>query len=432
MKSVGFGVHALSTFATVAMLSGCGGSGTPLSPSPAVVTPDRMHAPEYSLIYGFKGGKDGAYPRAGVTNVNGTLYGTTAGGGNHRCGRRGGCGTVYRIKESGKETVLYRFKGGPADGEGPRSLFNVNGTLYGTTGTGGTYGNGTVFAMTTSGRETVLYSFKGAPADGAQPLAPLLNVNGTLYSTTWAGGAYSCSSYGGCGTVFSITPSGKETVLYSFKGSKTDGQNPDGGLVYVNGTLYGTTHGGGPNCFFGVGAVCGTVFSITPSGKETVLYSFKGGTTDGQNPDAGLIYVKGALYGTTTGAGAYNLGTVFTITPSGTETVLHSFGNGYDGAVPQTSLVYVRGKLYGTTMEGGASCGSTFAGCGTVFSITPSGKETVLHSFKGRSTDGQDPVGDLINVNGTLYGTTYLGGSVYCPPSSSYYFGCGSLFALKP
>jgi uncharacterized repeat protein (TIGR03803 family) len=421
MKSVGFGGCALSTFAAVAMLSGCGGSGV-LSPSPAGVKPNLRHAPEYSLIYGFKGGKDGADPEAGVINVNGTLYGTALGG-HPRCARKGDCGTFYRIKASGKETVLYRFKGAPADGEGPRSLLNVNGTLYGTTVLGGTYEQGTVFAITTSGKETVLYSFKGGPADGASPVGPLLNVNGTLYGTTVNGGVYSCSPYSGCGTVFSITPSGKETVLYSFKGGPEDGANPDAGLIDVNGTLYGTTYGGGAH---------GTVFSITLSGQETVRYSFKGGTTDGQNPEAGLINVNGTLYGTTTGAGAYNLGTVFAITPSGKETVLHSFGSGYDGAVPQTSLVYVRGKLYGTTEEGGASCGSTFAGCGTVFSITTSGKETVLHSFGGRSADGQDPVGDLINANDTLYGTTRLGGSVYCTFSYSYYFGCGSVFSLNP
>ncbi len=360
MKSAGFGGCAASAFAAVAMLSGCGGGTViPLSSSPAGAKPDRMHAPVYGLLYSFHGfGHDGAYPAAGVISVNGTLYGTTRVGGGHGCRFREGCGTVYRIKASGKETVLHRFKGGPADGEAPvASLLNVNGTLYGTTALGGTYGNGTVFAITKSGHETVLYSFKGEP-DGAHPQAPLLNVNGTFYGTTDAGGAYSCSSYfgGGCGTVFSITPPGQETVLYSFKGATTDGQNPDARLINVNGTLYGTTHGGGgKHCFFGVGAVCGTVFSITPSGKESVLYVFKGGTTDGQNPDAGLINVNGTLYGTTTGAGAYNFGTVFSITPSGTETVLHSFG-GYDGAVPQTDLVYVRGKLYGTTETGGGHC----------------------------------------------------------------------------
>jgi uncharacterized repeat protein (TIGR03803 family) len=431
MKNVGFGGCALTAFAAVAMLSGCGGSGVPLSPSPTGVKPNLRHAPEYSLIYGFKGGKDGAYPRAGVINVNGTLYGATSGGG-HRCEHRAACGTVYRIKASGKETVLYRFKGGPADGGAPNSLLNVNGTLYGTAAAG-TYGNGTVFAITKSGQETVLYSFKGAPADGASPVGPLLNVNGTLYGTTFAGGAYYCKFYGGCGTVFSITPAGRETVLYSFKGATTDGANPDAGLINLNGTLYGTTRRGGAYCSKTTAdAPCGTVFSITPSGKETVLYSFKGGTTDGQSPDAGLIYANGNLYGTATGAGAYNLGTVFAITPSGTETTLHSFGNGNDGAVPQTRLIYVRGKLYGTTEEGGVSCGSTFAGCGTVFSITPSGKENVLHSFGGRSADGQDPIGDLINVNDTLYGTTRLGGSVYCTFSYSYYFGCGSVFSLNP
>jgi uncharacterized repeat protein (TIGR03803 family) len=366
--------YAVSIGAAIAMLSGCGGGyGVPFSPSPAGVTPDRTRDPVYTLIYGFKGGKDSAYPEAGVINVNGTLYGTTRVGGGHGCEYREGCGTVYQIKASGKETVLHRFKSGPADGDAPvASLLNVDGTLYGTTVAGGPYNCpyygtcGTVFSITPFGKETVLYSFKGGPLDGKQPGASLLNVNGTLYGTTRAGGAYNCSVYGTCGTVFSITPSGKETVLYSFKGGTTDGANPWAGLINVNGTLYGTTNRGGAYCS-GVSPPCGTVFSITPSGKETVLYSFKGGTTDGQNPKAGLTYVEGRLYGTTTGGGRHNRGTVFAIKPSGTETVLHSFkGRRTDGQNPQTGLVYVRGKLYGTTEEG----------AGTAVTITAAERST--------------------------------------------------------
>ncbi len=423
MKSVELGGCGLSTFAVIAMLSGCsGGGGSPLTPSPAGVAAERTHTRHaYRVLYSFKGGSDGAFPSASLTNVNGTFYGTTTQGGLG-CGSSG-CGTIYSIKASGKETVLHRFKGGPADGQAPQaSLLNVNGILYGTTAAGGTYGNGTVFAITKSGRETVLYSFKGGPADGAIPSASLLDVNGMLYGTTVNGGA-SCSGSHGCGTVFSITTSGKETLLYSFKSGKTDGQFPYAGLVNVKGELYGTTNWGGANCKKGL--ACGTVFSITRSGKETVRYSFKGGA-DGQNPQAALIDVKDKLYGTVTGLGAYcRCGTVFAVTPSGTETVLQSFdGYSYDGAVPQAALLDMRGTLYGTTRGGG----SYSYGEGTIFEISTSGKEHVLHSFD--YPDGVYPVASLINIKGTLYGTASQGGSDYCPNSS--YYGCGTVFALKP
>jgi uncharacterized repeat protein (TIGR03803 family) len=225
-------------------------------------------------------------------------------------------------------------------------------------------------------------------------------VNGTLYGTS-GGGA------NGKGTVFSITPSGKEQVLYSFRGG-TDGAGPAAGVTDVKGTLYGTTEGGGAYSTYYVGPA-GTVFSVTPSGKEKVLHSFGLGK-DGIQPQAGLVEVKGTLYGTTgvggSGAcGRVGCGTVFSITPSGRETVLHSF-NGSDGQDPSATLLNVNGTLYGTTYIGGAY------GCGTVFSITLSGYETVVYSFGGSSQDGcYLPRSGVIDVNGTLYGTTFIGGA---------------------
>ncbi len=365
----------------------------------------------YGVLHSFGGMGDGENPYAGLLNVNGTLYGTTAYGGAN------GDGTAFSITSFGAtpfgtETVLHSFKGGSGDGEYPfAGLINVKGTFYGTTSEGGANcspsgGCGTVFAMTPSGTETVLHSFGGS-GDGNGPLAGLINVKSTLYGTTMEGGA------NGDGTVFSITPSGTETVLHSFRGSG-DGEFPLAGLVNVKGTLYGTTVYGGANND-------GTVFSITPSGTEDVLYSFKG-APDGQRPYAGLINVKGTLYGTTHLGGANcspsgGCGTVFAITASGTETVLYSFkGGSGDGEYPYAGLINVKSTLYGTTIEGGA------AGVGTVFSTTPSGTETVLHSFGG-SGDGEYPYyGGLINVKGTLYGTTYYGGT----------HGDGTVFSITP
>jgi uncharacterized repeat protein (TIGR03803 family) len=118
--------------------------------------------------------------------------------------------------------------------------------------------------------------------------------------------------------------------------------------------------------------------------------------------------VNGTLYGTTSGGGANTYyGTAFSITKSGTETVLHSFGGSRDGAAPW-GLINVKGVLYGTTeFGGGANSG------GTVFSITTSGTETVLYSFKGGPGDGEWPYAGLLEVNGTFYGTTSYGGANY-------------------
>jgi uncharacterized repeat protein (TIGR03803 family) len=193
-------------------------------------------------------------------------------------------------------------------------------------------------------------------------------------------------------------------------------------LIDVGGALYGTTQDGGA-CPFG--GSCGTVFSITPEGSEKVLHSFGKGS-DGAVPQAGLIDVAGTLYGTTVAGGEYGgeygYGTVFSITTSGTEKVLHSFGKGSDGKEPFAGLIDVNGTLYGTTSAGGAqdkaSCYSL--SCGTVFSITPQGSEKVLHSF-GKGSDGQFPRADLTYENGRLIGTTSNGGT----------YRYGTVFALK-
>ena len=415
---MGYLVRLASMIGAAALFAGCRGSASPplgAPPQSRVTTPgDSMHHKTSAkqatgivetVIYSFRneGEKYGNEPRAGLLNVNGTLYGTTylGGYGGRRHGRGSGTafsrgfGTVFSVTPSGSETDLHKF-GKNGDGKYPYAsdLIDVDGTLYGTTRDGGTR-HGTVFAITPSGSETVLHSFKGR--DGSAPEAGLVDVGGTLYGTTSSGGNSDCGGYG-CGTVFKITLAGKENVLHRF-GAGSDGSIPEAGLINVDGTLYGTTY------YQHVQNTYGTVFSITTSGKERILHSFKAGTTDGSEPQAGLVDVGGTLYGTTSLGGAYGAGTVFSITPSGTETLVHSFGASGDGVEPEAGLINVNGTLYGTTFYGGINRYG-----GTVFSITPSGTEAVLHSFGG-SGDGQEPQADLININGTLYGTTVLGGA---------------------
>jgi uncharacterized repeat protein (TIGR03803 family) len=143
--------------------------------------------------------------------------------------------------------------------------------------------------------ETVLYSFVGG-SDGAKPYAGLVrDRNGNLYGTTTAGGG-SSSCFGNCGTVFKVSRSGSETVLYSFTGP--EGATPYGGLVQdATGNLYGTTTSG--TSYIGPVSFLGTVFEVTATGAETVLHTFTGPAQgDGSFPYASLMRdEKGNLYG---------------------------------------------------------------------------------------------------------------------------------------
>lgn len=334
----------------------------------------------------------GASPYDALLNVKGTLYGTTyTGGGNGNCPDTEGCGTVFSVTSSGKETVLHKFLGTP-DGAAPGgSLIDVNGTLYGTTPWGGkckgnSLGCGTFFSVTTAGKEKVLYRFAGG--DDGSPTGTLIAVKGTLYGTTG-------------GTVFSITTAGKEKVLCRF--DRQDGSSPSS-LTYVKGTFYGTMYVGGTKGD-------GTVFSVTSAGKLRVLYNFAD-PPDGAFPTGGLLNMDGTLYGTTSQGGAdgcnsssLNCGTVYEITTTGKEQVLHRFaGSPHDGGEPNARLLNVGGLLYGTTTWGGAHGG------GTVFTITAAGNERVLHSFGARH-DGYAPLASLADAKNMLYGTTSSGGN---------------------
>ena len=301
--------------------------------------------------------------------MKGVLYGTTEYGG---IPSSGGCnaGTVFRISTLGAEKILYRFYGYYchdhvySDGGNPvASLINVKGKLYGTTSSGGTGPGGTIFKISTSGREKVLHSFT-LYLDGAVPVANLLDVKGSLYGTTQSG-IGSGGENTGFGTVFTTSTTGTESVLYNFPNGASDGADPAAGLINVNGTLYGTTAGGGD---YGTYDTYGTAFSITTSGSLTSLHSFGNvtGTDGSRRPYAPLLNVKATLYGTTEGGGAYDKGTVFRMSLTGTdEKVLHSFGHGSDGATPLAGLIDVKGTLYGTTSAGGKY------GDGTVFALTP-------------------------------------------------------------
>jgi uncharacterized repeat protein (TIGR03803 family) len=208
-------------------------------------------------------------------------------------------------------------------------------------------------------------------------------------------------------------------VLHSFQGVQRgeklgDGADSWAGLVRdAEGNLYGTTYAGG---IYNRDGGYGTVFKVDPRGAETVLHRFTGGK-DGIYPTFGSLLLDSGrnLYGTTSYGGAYDNGIVFRIDPTGKETVLYAFSGKTDGGVPYSGLISdAEGNLYGTTTMGGdLNCinDDDQPGCGTVFRINKSGKETVLYSFTGTGGDGEVPWAALTrDRRGNLYGTTMVGG----------------------
>jgi uncharacterized repeat protein (TIGR03803 family) len=379
-----------------------------------------------TTLYSFTGDADGAAPRAGlVQGMDGNLYGTTSQGGFAENCDPPGCGTVFKVTPRGSLTTLHTFNF--TDGAGPAAVpvQDAHGTFYGTTDGGGTgrysYSAGTVFSMTPSGTLTTLYSFCSQPqcADGYGPVSGLVQAtDGSFYGTTAQAGI-------GGGTIFRITPSGTLSTLYDFcsQPNCADGRWPSAGLAQAtDGNFYGTTEWGGASAY-------GTVFKITPSGTLTTLHSFcsQPQCADGEWPYAGLVQASdGDFYGTTRNGGANQSGTVFRITRSGTLTTLYSFcsqPNCADGAFPQDVLVQATdGNLYGTTFAGGLGPSSS----GTVFRITPSGTLTTLYTFcsQPNCTDGQWPYAGLVQAtDGNFYGTTSAGGGApMMAPSSSCRF----------
>lgn len=401
MQRRNLGVAVLSTAAVFAALAGCAG-GPHSNFAPLSDTPSRSFrdaAVKETVLHSFLGGAmDGATPKSALLKIGDLLYGTSLSGGRYNKG------TVFSISPDGTDfRVLYSFEGKQDGSVSPSALTNVGGTMYGTTKTGGADGKGTVFSITTDGAFDTLYRFKGGKSDGAMPAAPLTNVRGTLYGTTAHGGNVGNGACANCGTVFSISTEGKETVRYFFGSNKDDGISPSSKLVNVGGTLYGTTLNGG------IGGVTGngTIFSVTAGGKEAkeaVIYRFKNGSDGSCAFNCYLTNFSGTLYGTAYSGGENRLGSVFSVTTGGKlETLYSASAKGKDGGNPDAALTNVGGTLYGTMSEG------PIGKRGTVFSITATGTLKTLYTFGG--TDGAKPSSALLSVGKRLFGTTIKGGS---------------------
>ena len=257
---------------------------------------------------------------------------------------------------------------------------------------------------------SVVHNFCSATncSDGAEPNSGLIpDSGGNLYGVTGAGGPYEG------GTVYKLTPSGSVTTVYAFGAVTHDGTNPEGELIRdAQGNFYGTTAFGGANHITTYGD--GTVYKLSPDGTETTLYNFGASSADGVTPRWGVVMdADGNLYGTTYGGGEYGEGTFFRITPQGEETILHSFvGDTTDGGGPFGRLVIDKsGNIYGTTQFGGTGIENKHGGGGTVFEYSASGSYSILHNFAGPPTDGTQPTAGLtLDGKGNLYGTTHSGG----------------------
>ncbi|MGA9724638.1 MAG: choice-of-anchor tandem repeat GloVer-containing protein [Candidatus Binatus sp.] len=405
---------------------------------------------------------DGETPNGLIQGSDGNFYGTTGPFGDVSGG------TIFKLTPSGTLTTLHTFcpemdpnRGDCLDGDGPGGLIEgSDGNFYGTAGTGGVnfeHGGGTAgtaYMITPYGAFTTLYSFCAQIdpitencLDGEQPDGIIEGSDGNFYGTTSSGGLNSFGGARPAGIVFKLTPSGVLTILYSFCSQDPDsfdcldGQEPSGLIEGSDANFYGITPVGGQ---FGRATTSGgTVFELTPSGTLTTLHSFcseedpsTGNCLDGNGPVGLIEGSDGNFYGSTSGGGAYDDGTVFKLTPAGTLTTLYSFcsqgGASFhdclDGAAPGALIEGSDGNFYGTTRAGGRF--GIENSDGTAFMITPSGALTTLYSFCSHENqnstdclDGAGPDGLIQASDGNFYGTTDVGGAYGD-------FGFGTLFKL--
>ncbi len=378
-----------------------------------------------TVIHNFNPTPHGTYPASTlVADGAGNLYGTANGGAN-------GAGVLYTIAKDSQgkwtQTVLHSFKGG-TDGYAPVQLVvDAAGNLYGFSSGGGTgscyggCGEALKFSRNAHGTwlETVLFNFPATSDDDIPTGLIVMDRAGNLYGVTAAGGDKATEA------VFELsrTASGEwtETVIHNFTGG-TDGAYIFGLVADQSGNVFGTTYSGGTGNACG----CGTVFELSPSSTgwtHSIVYSFQGGTGDGSEPFSLTFDSSGNLFGTTYLGGSGidcqdvgGCGTIFELQSGAggqwSESLLYSFGYSSLFVVPSTLVIDSSHNLYGTTFYGGTGA-ICYAGCGTVFELSPSGNglwsETTLYNFKG-DRDGYSPNLGLVLSGGAIYGTTSLGG----------------------
>ena len=327
--------------------------------------------------------KSAVNPYAPIIDASGNLYGVSLYGGAYN-GE-----TVFKVTPAGALSVLYNFTVADPYPSGTLAR-DALGNLYGLTW-GSFDGPGTIFKLTPAKKKKILLS---AYWEKSCPLTP--------FTPDGAGNLYWIDCYQP-GDVHKLTSGGTNMTLYEFcsESNCTDGLYPGGALIRDRaGNLWGTTYAGGATDR-------GTVYKLTPAGVETVVCNFIGGT-DGDSPSEKLTQdAAGNMYGVTPGGGRYAYGTVFKVTPTGVETVLHSFTAGSEGRPRSPVILDALGNLYGIA-DGGAK------GYGIIYRVTPSGTATVLYEAGPAGLGGQDRWSDTglaMDKSGNIYGTTWAGGS---------------------
>jgi len=357
-------------------------------------------AQTFNVIWDAPGGTGpGANLIGLVLGRDGNYYGSSVYGGAN------GRGEVYQLTPAGDYTDVYDFTTSDPQCAYTPQILGTNGNLYGA-GTG--CGDGTIFELTTSGTFTVLYTFNGT--NGSNPSLAFQGSNGDLYGVTTSGGANTG------GTFFLLTTSGTLKTLYSFANVSGDIWLPEDVILGKDGNYYGVTFNSN------VDGTAGALFKLTPSGTLSVVHYFTE-TPDGANPTALMQGSDGNLYGVTQfgGANGDNEGTIYKMTTSGTETILHSVNSSSDGGSNPTAVLIEGsdGNFYSTM----PNC--TELGCsngGNVFEITPAGTYTTL-AVLGKSDGTQPYWGVIQDPNGTFYGVTDGGGTGACS--------CGVVFSVS-
>jgi len=358
-----------------------------------------------------------------IQGTDGNFYGTTCCGGTNTCIFDGSdelCGTFFKLTPAGTLTTLYNFcpQSGCTDGKVPEApiVQGTDGNFYGTTDRDGANGYGTVFQITPSGILTTLYSFcsQSGCTDGKNPFhAGLLQgTDGNFYGTTMSGGAK------GGGTVFQITPSGMLTTLYSFCSQKgcTDGKNPYSGLVQAaNGNFYGTTYEGGASdaCEGG----CGTVFSLTPTPTAPMITSAGSATFTALAQGSFLATTTGYPIPALAESGTLPSGVTFTDNGNGTGTLAGTPANGTAGtysitftatnSAGSTNQSFTLAVDVGVGITSGTSTTFTVGSAGS-FTVTTVGTPTPALSESGSLPSGVTFV-DNGDGTGTLSGTPAAG-----------------------
>ena len=278
----------------------------------------------------------GTTPVGTLVLVGQTLYGEAAGSFS------GSNGFVFSINTDGSNfQILYWFTGGSQGQYGASGLILAGSTLFGTAG-GGNMAN-VVFSLNLdgSGFKTLHQfptSFSLVPSGSIT--AELTLAGSTIVGTTNSGGS------NGDGEIFSMNSDGSNfRVLHEFSGGANDGSSAMGGVALVGSTLVGTTTGGGTDND-------GTIYSLNLDGSDyLVLHSFAGGPNDGSNPQGRLLLIGATLYGTTVNGGTSGKGIAYSVDGDGSNfQVLYNFDS---AANPSAALTLVSSTLYGTSSGGG-------------------------------------------------------------------------------